>query len=62
MIKFLEGLKAAINAKPVSKDQILFSKDTGELQIDLSDGNSTTRYSVKDPLAQSLDGKTILIL
>ena len=62
MIKFFEGLKTAITGKSVAKDQVLFSKDTGELQIDIKTGNTTTRYTVHDPLVADLDGKTLLIL
>ena len=62
MFKFWKGLAAAIGQKAVTEDQILYSQDTGELSFDIKDGNTTTRYTVKDPIAQSLDGNTILIL
>ena len=62
MFDFLQGLAAAISGKTRKKDQILFSTDTGELSFDIEQSGTVTRYTVKDQLAQSLDGKTLLIL
>lgn len=62
MFEFFRGIATAISGKTRKNDQILFSTDTGELQFDIADNGTTTRYSVKDQLAQSLDGKTLLIL
>lgn len=64
MFNFLQGVKNAITQKQLAKDQVLYSTTTGELFFDIKDDteNTITRYVVRDPLAQSLDGQTILIL
>lgn len=62
MIKFLQGLATAIANKSRAEDQILFSKDTGKLQIDVKEGNTVNRYDVKDERLSALDGETFLIL
>lgn len=62
MFDFLRGVKNAITQKQLKKDQVLYSTSTGELFFDIQDGNQVTRYVVRDPLAQSLDGETLLLL
>ena len=62
MFEFFKGVASAIASKTRKDDQILFSTDTQTLEFDISDGTTTTRYTVHDPLVSSLDGKTLLIL
>lgn len=62
MFNFFRGIKNAITQKQLANDQVLYSTSTGELFFDIQDGNQVTRYVVRDPLAQSLDGETLLIL
>ena len=63
MFKFFQGLGNVITQKQLAKDQILYSKTTGELFLDIEGENNTvTRYVVRDPLMKDLDGETILIL
>lgn len=62
MFRFFQGLVTAITQKPLAKDQVLYSKSTGELFLDIEENNTVTRYVVRDPLMKDLDGQTILIL
>lgn len=63
MFKFFQGLGNVIAQKQLAKDQILYSKTTGELFLDIENtDNTVTRYVVRDPLMKELDGETILIL
>ena len=63
MFEFFKGIKNAISQKALKKDQVLYSTSTGELFLDIQDGNNTiTRYVVRDPIAQDLDGETLLLL
>lgn len=63
MFKFLQGIGNVITQKQLAKDQILYSKTTGELFLDIEgDNNTITRYVVRDPLMKDLDGETLLIL
>lgn len=63
MFEFLQGIKNAVTQKQLKKDQVLYSTTTGELFFDIDTGNGTvTRYVTRDPIAQQLEGNTILIL
>lgn len=63
MFEFLQGVKNAITQKQLKKDQVLYSTTTGELFLDIDNENGTvTRYVIRDPIAQQLDGETLLLL
>lgn len=62
MFDFLQGIKNAVAQKQLKKDQVLYSTTTGELFFDIEQNGTVTRYVVRDPLMQDLDGETLLLL
>ena len=58
------GKRNKVVAEPLSEGQLMYSTDSGELMVDLQETGdaNVTRRVVRDPIAQQLEGQTILIL